>query len=226
MLLSIVPLLGTALVYASPTHRIGCDIHDAHLTLPSNQTLIVPPPDTLSPIHIAVGVGVQNYTCDAATQKYTSVGAVAELFDISCLSGNPLAFKNIQDVWFADWSRMPESFTVFDLVKENKGNRDVLGQHYFIQNGTAIAPKFDFTSASQKGNPDAYSVCAKVGDLPVSSSNVDWLSLKSVEGDLAAMVYRVDTRSGRPPASCVAGSPLLSVKYTAKYWFFGNSNDH
>ena len=67
----IVPFLGTALAFASPTRRTGCDIHDAHLTLPSNQTLIEPPPDTLSPIHIAVGVGVQNYTCDATTQKYT-----------------------------------------------------------------------------------------------------------------------------------------------------------
>jgi hypothetical protein len=162
-----------------------------------------------------------------------SVGAVADLFDISCLYRDPFAFKNIQDIWFADWSRMPESFTVFDLIKENEGNRGVLGQHYFVQNGTAIAPKFDFTSASQKGNPDGYSVCAKVGDLPVSGSNVDWLSLRSVEGDLAALVYRVDTNSGQPPASvsmpqkwygtstngyqCVAGSPLLSVKYTAKY---------
>ena len=67
----IVPLLSTALVFASPTYRIGCDVHNAHLMLPENQTLIKPPPDTLYPIHIAVGVGVQNYTCNAATQTYT-----------------------------------------------------------------------------------------------------------------------------------------------------------
>ena len=216
-MLSITLLLSTSLAFARPLIR--CDIHHARLILPSNQTKLIAPPASLPPSFIAGAIGVQNYTCDFATQTYTcvvmigctfisykshtvlsNIGAVAELFDISCLYDSP-GFGTIQDNMFADWSRKPDSFTIQDLTKENEQDPAVLGQHYFISNGTATAPKWDFTSASECGNAEAYSVGAKIGDLPVPGSNVDWLSLESVEGDLADLIYRVDTRSGLPPAS-------------------------
>ena len=164
----------------------------------------------------------------------SNIGAVAELFDISCLYGTSL-FKTIQDDMFDEWSRRLDSFTIQDLIREKQNDHAVLGQHYFIANGTAIAPKWDFTSASERGNVEAFTVGAKVGDLPVSGS-VDWLSLDSVEGRLAGRIYRVDTKSGLPPTSvsflrecertsideyqCVAGSPQISVKYAAKYCMY------
>ena len=142
---------------------------------------------------------------------------MAELFDISCRYDTP-GFGTIQDNMFADWSRKHDSFTIQDLIKEHEQDPVVLGQHYFIPNGTAIAPKWDFTSASEHENAEAYSVGAKIGDLPVSGSNVDWLSLKSVKGDLADFIYRVDTKSGLPPASVSSfenGNELLLMNISA-----------
>jgi hypothetical protein len=54
--------------------------------LPANQTaLAVPAGEKTS--FAALGRGVQNYTCSAAG-NWTSVGAVAQLFDISCLTSS------------------------------------------------------------------------------------------------------------------------------------------
>ena len=83
---------------------------------------------------------------------------------------------------------------------------------------------------------------AKVGDLPAPTgpSDIDWLQVKNVQGELATTLYRVDTKAGQPPSSvcthcypkksevnvgilqCTAGS-TISVKYTAKYWLLGGS---
>jgi hypothetical protein len=125
-------------------------------------------------------------------------------------------------------------------------NPIVLGQHYFVANGTdpatggpAISPVWDFTSDAERGNPEAYVIAAVVGDIPAPTGkdDVDWLQLKKVEGELADTVYRVDTKGGQPPTSvsrtephpkwafrsfdfylqCTAGAPLLSVKFTTQY---------
>ena len=83
----------------------------------------------------------------------------------------------------------------------------VLGQHYFITNpltGVGLSPKWDFTSASEAGNDEAFVVGAKTGDVPDPTDpevNIDWLSLSAVEGELAQQVYRVVTNGGQPPSS-------------------------
>jgi len=156
------------------------------------------------------------------------MGAVAELFDISCFYGKP-HFDKIQDVLYEKWLKAPESETIDKVIKNMTGNPKVLGQHYFVENphdhnGPAV-PKWDFTSASQKGNNQAYTIGNKVKNVAAEhkhKSNVDWLSLKSVDGHLADTVFRVDTKAGQPPKSpCIEGSQL-QVKYASKYWFFGS----
>ena len=86
----------------------------------------------------------------------------------------------------------------------------MLGQHYFVANGTnpttggqALTPVWDFTSGVEKGNKNAIIFAAEEGDIPAPTGpdDVDWLQLKKVEGDLADTVYRVDTKGGQPPAS-------------------------
>jgi hypothetical protein len=82
---------------------------------------------------------------------------------------------------------------------------------------------------------------AKVGDILAPSdpaTNIDWLELNGVQGDLASGIFRIDTVAGQPPTSvglffrlsgtrfmisfvqCVAGSAPISVKYTAKYYLY------
>jgi len=224
--LSFVSLVVSAL--AAPKLHTGCNLSHAKLSVPAGQTVLTAP--TSPPSFIALGVGVQNYTCNATSLTYSNVGAVAELFDISCLYGTP-EFSKVQDDSYTLWSEAPSSLTAQDVISDLGCKPPVLGQHYFVPNpnpapgSPAISPKWDFTSGAEKGNSNAFVIAAKVGDIPAPTGkdDVDWLQLKKVQGELADSVYRVATKAGQPPASCAAGSPVLSVKYTSIYYLFGGS---
>ncbi|KAK7681368.1 hypothetical protein QCA50_015459 [Cerrena zonata] len=219
-------VLFATLALAVPTFKLnGCDVSKANMSLPSGQTLLVAPTDT-KPRFISIGVGVQNYSC-STTHTYTSIGAVAELFDISCLS--PSQFTQATDMFNDIWEKTPKGVTAEQVIKGLSlvGTPSVLGQHYFVTNpitGSGLSPKWDFTSASLKGKSNAFAVAAKIGNVPASSpSNIDWLSLNVTQGDLAKHIFRVETRGGQPPASCNPDSPPISVKYVSQYWLYGGS---
>ncbi|KAJ7346423.1 hypothetical protein DFH08DRAFT_915009 [Mycena albidolilacea] len=169
------------------------------MDLPPNQTALVAP--ATAPLFVLLGVGVQNYTCSGTT--FASIGAVASLFDISCLARTS-QFATIQTTAFRIWDRL----------------------HYFVTSpsGTGISPKWDFTSTGKfAGNSTAFFIGTKVGDIlaPTNpATNIDWLQLARVEGDLASQIFRIDTVNGQPPTSCAPGSPPISVKYTSKYYLF------
>lgn len=138
----------------------------------------------------------------------SSIGAVAELVDISCL--NPETFDSATVLAFDLWKAAPKSITAQDLISDLSVIKSpiILGQHYFIKNpavnGTGLSPKWDFTSASEKGHSNAFVVGAKAGDVPAPTDptdNVDWLMLNDVEGDLATQIFRVQTHGGQPPKS-------------------------
>ncbi|GJE92675.1 hypothetical protein PsYK624_088300 [Phanerochaete sordida] len=223
---SIVACLAALLaVSAAPASRSECSTAGDTLNLPGS-TSALPAPPAGDPSFIALGVGVQNYTC-GATGTYTSTGAVAELFNLACADES--AFNIITDVVSAAWQAAPASFTPQELISDLAVFHPaiVLGQHYFIANPTGgLSPKWDFTSASLAGHPDAFVVGARTGDVPAPTNpavNVDWLSLKNASGDLATAIYRVQTRGGQPPTSCTLGTPDISVRYVSQYWFYGGS---
>jgi len=206
----LIPGLGAASVHPM-TNVVGCPVNPDVLTLPSNQTALAVPAG-VSPVNIALGVGVQNYTCSAGT--YTSVGAVATLFDISCLYGTP-EFPNIQDQLMSLPAPVRNG-----IVTVASRTPLLLAYHYFITNpltGTGINPKF-----AQAANGGAnFTTLAKKGDIKSADlTNVDLLQLSSIAGDWASTVFRVDTKAGQPPANCTVGSADISVPYAAKYWFF------
>jgi len=199
--------------------KCTCPI-SAKLTLPAGQTVLTAPTDPTS--YVLLGVGYQNYTCTAAG-TYTSAGAVADLFDLSCLSKLTTPFNDIQDLAYQAWKAAPPSLK---LPGPSVGY-PLMGSHYFqpSPSGTGLSPVWDFRAASAKGNANAFVLAAKVGDLPAPTgpNDVDWLQLKSVSGSLATQIYRTDTRGGEPPASCTVGSAPISVKYASKYWLFGGT---
>ncbi|KAI0262544.1 hypothetical protein BC834DRAFT_828732 [Gloeopeniophorella convolvens] len=221
--LSFLSLVLAVPALAAPSFKFtGCSVPASVLQVPAGQTQLVAP--TTAPNFVALGVGVQNYTCSAAG-TYVTAGAVAELFDISCLFNTP-EFDKIQVDAFNLWSKFPSnkpSTEELIALLRALGNFDVLGQHYFIANSAgALSPKFDFTSSGKTaGNPNAFVVAAKAGDIPAptGSADVDWLMLNATSGELAKQVFRVNTKGGQPPASvcCTSGSAEISVKYTAKY---------
>lgn len=161
----------------------------------------------------------------------SNVGAVAELFDISCLVGSS-SFATIQTEAYNVWDKLPSSITTLEIANFARlvppfDKYAVLGQHYFVTsptNASTTSPKWDFTSDRFKGNANAFVIGAKTGDLPspAGSADIDWLSLKNVEGELATSIFRVDTVAGQPPASCTPGSAEISVKYTSKYYLYGS----
>ncbi|KIM86697.1 hypothetical protein PILCRDRAFT_4592 [Piloderma croceum F 1598] len=221
------PLLLVVPVLALPNVKHQCcNLSNTTLLLPSNQTALAVPTD--APSFVAVAVGVQNYTCNATALTYSNVGAVADLFDVSCISGTS-QFSTIGNDAFGIWNHTSSSVTGQDVIKKLGLNLQLLGHHYYVPNpnttagSPAISPKWDFTSDAEKGNAEAFVIGAKVGDLPAPTgkNDVDWVQLKKVEGELANTVYRVKTKGGQPPTSCTVGDPSLSVKYTAQYWLYG-----
>jgi hypothetical protein len=136
-----------------------------------------------------------------------SVGTVAQMFDTSSLYGTP-EFWRIQDDAYDIWSDCPSTDPLEPGLAVRLGGEfgiDVIGQYYFIIGPTgSLSPKWDFTSSgSTAGNPDAFVVAAKVGDIPAptGSQDIDWLELKGVEGELASEIFRVYTHAGQPPSS-------------------------
>jgi len=203
-----------------------CDLSSARLKVPANQTQLVAP--KYAPSYVALTIGTQNYTCNTTTSAYTLLGAMAELFDSSCLYGTP-AFDRAPTVAYDAWSAAGDIVTPRELITilELLPNPAVLGQHYYVLNplGPGLSPKWDFTSSgATAGNSNAYVIGAKIGDLPsTNSSNIDSLMVKGVEGELASEVFRVNTHGGQPPSKCTAGDSNITVKYTAQYWFFNSS---
>ncbi|KDR80228.1 hypothetical protein GALMADRAFT_153889 [Galerina marginata CBS 339.88] len=223
-----VPLLT---VSGSALKRSGCSLK-GHTT-PSLPAPLVAPTDALSWVGLAIGT--QNYTCSSAG-TYTNVGALAELFDVSCLVQTSI-FPALQDIAIAAWEAAPPTVTAAEVIKSLHGltTPAILGQHYYVVNpvsGIGINPKWDFTSqGSLAGNKEAFVVAAKVNgaSAPTGSKDIDWVQLgalagaPALAGELAKEVYRTDTRLGQPPASCTAGSAEIVVKYAAKYYGFGGS---
>ena len=158
--------------------------------------------------NILVSITLTRLELEVLILNISNVGAVAKLFDISCLSGSS-AFNTIQNDAFKIWNNSASSVTPQQVTKKLGHDLLVLGEHYYVPNpnittgSPAISPKWDFTSNAEKGNAEAYVIGAKIASLPAPSSknDIDWVQLKKVEGGLADAVYRVDTKGGQPPAS-------------------------
>lgn len=192
-----------------PLKFTGCPV-TAVPSLPTNQTVIAVD-STLKTHFVGLGVGVQNYTC--TNGKFVSAGAVATLYDVSCVYGTPL-FSQLPDIALKfNFQRSPIATEIGRSLGQNPL---ALGDHYFVSNSAGgISPKFDFTK-SQKAS--MFVVAAKKGGVasPAGSQNVDWLQLNKVDGTMGTQVFRVDTRKGQPPATCTSGT--ISVPYSAMYW--------
>jgi hypothetical protein len=221
--LSILPLLLATAAVAAPWRRGGafhgdCNVPASAVTLPSS---LDPLPS--SPNLFLLGVGVQNYTCNS-NGTFDNVGAVAQLFEISCLFGRP-EFSTIQKVAFSEWAASPSTNPLEpELVQlmKNKHNINVEGQHYFVNQNNTLVPVWDLRSSGENaGNPNAIVFAQKVksASSPDGPENIDWVELKKLSGGLANLVYRVDTVKGQPPSTCTPGSQA-SVKYAANYLFF------
>jgi len=222
----VLPLLSLLLAttgFAIPHHyiRSGGPVPGSVLQseLPSNQAVLVAPDKTAK--FVAVGAGNQNYTCTSAG-TYSSIGAVAELYDITPLYGLSkfsVAQQSVYDFWTANQYTDPLDPEWTSQVQSSLGF-NILGPHTFVEFDGALHPEFDFSQSTNDASN--FVIAKKVGDIPDPidpGTNVDWLQLKKVDGSLACTVFRVATIGGQPPTSCT-GTHTIQVKYAAQYWFF------
>lgn len=144
------------------------------------------------------------FLSDPLPPLFRSAGAVATLFDISCICGTS-QYSTIARTAYDIWNAVPSSKISNVVGTFVKKNFPVFADHYFTTSpsGTGISPVFDARATSRKGDPNAFVLVAKAGGLPAptGSQDVDWLQLSNVQGSLAKTVLRIDTQRGQPPSS-------------------------
>lgn len=229
---SLLLLASAALTLASPiryANDASCSSHPKPI-LPLNggeRELPSPPPNaTLK--HIALGVGIQNYTCTGANAQPTLQGAVAMLYDIT--NRYPTQ-ESTKALWAAlpMWSRnspsplnmSPDGIGASsvdpfpqdeDFVSTTFGSLPFLGHHYF---NAAGVPVFDLKTTNE------IMFSKKVDGIKAPYvSDVDWLYLGDAGGSVGVHhVYRVTTAGGVSYGCSAQG--VHSVAYGTMYWFYG-----
>ncbi|EME85530.1 uncharacterized protein MYCFIDRAFT_161194 [Pseudocercospora fijiensis CIRAD86] len=173
--------------------------------------------------HVAVGRGTQNYTCDLTntTAIPVAAGAVASLFNVTCLSANsPTLLSKIPAI--ALDLPTPKSTTPSSPIYQ-----DLSGHHYFTDSTTAYF-NLDTTLTSygaggfQKLNSTAAPEDACVGQNGRGYGAVPWLKLtaKNPEGCVFQEIFRINTAGGVAPKSCQGQQEEFQIEYAAEYWFY------
>ncbi|GKT59967.1 malate dehydrogenase [Colletotrichum tofieldiae] len=245
-------LASLALASAAPAKRqagAGCGSQPPAPSLPANGNGAELPPVAAGLVlkHIALGHGIQNYTCastnatGATTLAASATGALAALYDAAPLYPNAGpgslpsvdAFNalNTNVVWDSPLPLVSDGVSRFgastsapfpaaaDLVLPSIAPLKQIGVHFFDDAGV---PTFQVGEDLFKGgklNGTKAPSSADVG--PEKTGAVDWLLL----GDKGASkgvttVYRVVTAGGVAHQCTVAGA-TDSVPYATYYWFYG-----
>ncbi|KAI0876597.1 hypothetical protein GGS24DRAFT_216361 [Hypoxylon argillaceum] len=203
----------------------ACDVSKAQIPVVSPTPLPTPTAGLVLK-HVAIGRGTQNYTCDTtnATAAPVAVGAVATLFNASCIAAS------YPDLLHA----LPQLALQFDLpavvtadAKMGPTNLLVSGKHFFMNTTT---PFFDLdTTRYQIGEAPCskLNATAAPADAPKGRQGelaVPWLRLAANPGATGRLeeVYRVETAGGSAPATCAGQPAAFEVQYAAEYWFFAS----
>lgn len=189
-----------------------------------------------TPIIVIVGRGTQNYTCAgvAPTSAPKAQGAVANLYDISCLMAADPSWTLYREVPKAALQLKAAPVDSRDPLEMYDGaiKMNLLGHHYFNDTRPDSAtPVFDFhvsddgfIAAKAGGRIDAPDN-AIVGLDSRGQGSVPWLQLPKrfdAPGKKGFNeVWRVETASGAAPKTCEGNSDKeFTVEYAANYWYF------
>ncbi|KAM0432339.1 hypothetical protein ACHAPT_004881 [Fusarium lateritium] len=198
------------------------------------------PPQGATLKHIALGFGIQNYTCKGDGSDATSAGALAMLYDVTHLYPGQSRGSLSEEKWASltatalDGHQIPLNLNSYgkgasptdpfpqDAPLELDGYNKIpfIGHHYFNADGV---PTFDLTKDKQ------LLLARKVAGVKAPSSAsagpdgtgaVDWLFLGDAGGSYGVTsVFRVFTAGGN--AHGCEGTDGDSTSYTAMYWFYG-----
>lgn len=197
-----------------------CDM--SKVSLPSSSL----PAATGNLKYVAVGRGTQNYTCTDSTADATPtlIGAVANLYDASCIAANYPDLLNLITDIVLNYS-LPAPGVTTALAP---ANIDLLGHHYFE---TATEPAFNLNTTpdkqhgialTAKKNATAAPSGSVLGQFNAGYGAVPWLYLTTVTGttDNFTAVYRVNTAGGAAPPTCAGLPAAFQVQYSGQYYIY------
>lgn len=156
--------------------------------------------------------------------KPVAVGALATLYNASCLAANYPDLIAIAPDVAINIPLPPDPSTPFPPA-----NLELLGHHYFSDATTPIfnldtTPEHQYGIAisKKKAQMDAPANAVK-GENGVGDGAVAWLYLETIDGTVGGYksVYRVNTAGGQPPESCANMPSSFTVQYAADYYFYG-----
>lgn len=215
-----------------------CDAQASDQTYTGDLT----PPTGYKPVYVALGRGIQAYTCTDSTWVYKQSNAT--LYDVSCVAYNKGAWQKISQIAYdyrnsttidgVTYWYLPPQLTAYGI------GATYLGNHYWYPDATgALSPYYDFRPSysgtyvyvkQAQSYPSSYNA---TGALP-------WVKYDVIAGDAANYVYRVETTGGLPAQQsasttcftstitslthpllqCSAPGTTLNVQYAAIYWFY------
>ncbi|KAG4427617.1 hypothetical protein IFR05_016901 [Cadophora sp. M221] len=203
--------------------RVASITNAKPLTIPvlpiSGNSIELPIP-THSLKYIAVGRGIQNYSCATSSSAPLAIGAIANLYDTTTIAYSNTTLLHMFPplaVTVATPRNPTTSMRLYSKMLKP------LGIHFFDAAGTPI---FDLQATgnilfAKKIQGVQAPTTASKG--PAGTGAVDWLFLgNKTEGYTSvglSAVYRVVTAGGVSPA-CTAGMGVHSVEYAAEYWFY------
>lgn len=172
--------------------------------------------------HTTYANRIQNYTCANSSATPVSIGAVASLYNASCIAAS---YPDLLSLLPNLALNYPQPVAGAAMIPSNM---DLSGHHYFANPTT---PKFDMTAdpATNLGVVTAKKVAnstapagSPLGVDGVGNGAVPWLYLQSTNATTGKVqtVYRLNTAGGAPPKTCASSPATFSVQYAAEYWFW------
>jgi len=201
-----------------------CDLSNTQLPPQASGLPAVPTGQNL--VHVAVGRGTQNYTCSESSSsvKPSPIGALASLFDASCLPSD-LLVSVVNAVLNLPWPKTPSPLP--------PANLDLLGHHYF-SNATTPVFAFDSVIRDEHGGMAVTKKVMQITAPPGSvvgqgnrgNGAVPWLYLETIAGTTNnyKSVYRVNTAGGSPPTNCSGMPDIFTIQYAAAYFVYSSDS--
>ncbi|KAL6864049.1 hypothetical protein J3F83DRAFT_186038 [Trichoderma novae-zelandiae] len=245
---SLLVLASAALSYASPV-TCRAPMPDPVLPATGGATELPPAPAGLELKVIALGLGIQNYSCASVGADAASTGALAMFYDMSLLypdSGpNALSIEQFNQLpaFALNHNAVPLHFNDSDAGRVTAdgpgaslaqpftraapldlgefGKLPFLGHHFFNTDGapTFVLARGKFNVVAAKKASVPAPGSADPG--PMGTGAVAWLALDGNQNSRGAtLVYRVETAGGNSHG-CSKAAGQDSTSYAAQYWFFG-----
>jgi hypothetical protein len=176
------------------------------------------PSTTLRLAYVAIGRGVQNYTCANTSTTPVALGAIANLFDATALARSNIKTLHTIPGLAVNTPAVKGKY----VLPQQFRSLPALGNHLFLADGT---PTFELTSVRKKlfsKKSADVKAPANAPKGPLGTGAVDWLQLGAnpiYTSVGLSLVYRVETAGGNPPTTCTT-TGVVTVPYAAEYWFY------